>query len=112
VHVINQLFRELVGRIDDAEKKIPPHNHLKSTSTLVFGTIPANSAVEATVYVGGAHTSGVAHASPGQGVDIGNSNLIWSARVGQQNQIRVRVLNPTNAPVVVNTIPWNIFVLQ
>lgn len=106
--VINQLFRETNGRIDDINKAQRPR--IKSTSKLVFGTIPAGQAVEAVVNIPGANTSGVAHVSPGQGVTPGSPHLMWSSRVVANGQVAVRVLNPTGSPLAVNTIPWNIFV--
>lgn len=107
-HVVNQLFRETNGRIDDLQKQQRPR--IKGTSKLAFGTIPANSAIERTVNIPGANTSGAVHVSPGQGVDPGNINLMWSGRVIGQGQVAVRVLNPTASPIAVNTIPWNVSV--
>jgi len=108
-HVINQLFRETNARIDDANKQTRPH--IKYTSTLVFGSVPANSAIERTLNVPGANTTGTAHASPAQGLTLGSINLVWSAYVSAQNQVKIRLLNPTASPVAVNTIPWNVSVL-
>jgi hypothetical protein len=112
LHVLNQLFREVHGRLDDLDKKTSPHQQLKTSGTLVFGTVPAQSAVEATLYVGNANTGGTVHVSPAQGVSLGNANLIWSAYVSHQNQVRVRLLNPTSSGVAVNTIKWNVLVTQ
>jgi len=47
----------------DVDRKVPPHQQLKASGTLVFGTIPAQSAVEATLYVGNASTNGTVHVS-------------------------------------------------
>src|SRR5258707_2185456 len=112
LHVLNQLFREIHGRLDDIEKKVPTHQQLKASGTLVFGTLAPQSAVEATLYVGNANTAGVVHVSPAQGLSPGNANLMWSARVSQQNQVAIRLLNPTSGSVVVNTIKWNVLVIQ
>jgi hypothetical protein len=107
--VINQLFRETNGRIDDLFRQTRPY--IKSVSTLNFSTIGPNSTVERTVHITGANASGVAHASPAQGVALGNSNLVWSSYVSGKDQVTIRLLNPTGSPVAVNTIPWNVRVL-
>jgi len=112
LHVINQLFREIHGRLDDIEKSVQPHTILKTSGTLVFGTVPAQSTVEATLYVGQANTAGTVHVSPAQGVSLGNANLMWSGYVSQQNQVKVRLLNPTGSGIAVNTIKWNVCVIQ
>lgn len=111
VHVVNQLFREIEGRIDDVQKSVPPHNHLKTTGTLVFGTVGAQSTLEATLYVPGASTQGVAHVSPTQGTAI-PAGITWSAYVSGQNQVRVRISNATGTGILVKSIPWNVFVIQ
>jgi hypothetical protein len=108
-HILNQAIREINGRIDDTNKQIRPR--LKSTSKLVFGSIPANSSKQITVNIFGANTTGTAHASPAQGVTLGSSNLVWSAAVSGQNQVKVTLTNPTTSPITVNTIPWNVIVL-
>lgn len=114
LHVVNQLFREVEGRLDDLQKQIPAHNNLKSTSILAFGnSIPAGSTVEATVYLAGAHTSGVAHASPAQGIML-PSGLTVTAAVSAQNQVRVRVANVTTSPITMPAaaMSFNVAVLQ
>lgn len=108
---MNQLFREIEGRIDDVQKSIPPHNQLKTTGTLVFGSVPAQSTAEATLYVANANTKGVAHVSPAQGIAL-PAGITWSATVSAQNQVRVRLANATGAPISVNTIKWNVHVIQ
>lgn len=114
VHVINQLFREIEGRLDDLQKQVPAHRNLKSTSKLAFGnSIPAGSTIEATVYLAGAHTSGVAHASPAQGIML-PAGLTVTAAVSAQNQVRVRLANVTGSPVAMpaSTMSFNVAVLQ
>jgi len=111
LHVLNQVVKEIEGSFQDLQKQIPPHNHLKSTSILVFGSVPANSSQEATVLLPGASTTGVAHASPAQGLKL-PSGLSWSSMVTAQNQITVRVTNATTSPVTVNTQKWNVWCLQ
>lgn len=106
-HVINQLFRETNARVDDTIARIRPH--IKATSPVVFGTIPAQTAIEVTMNVPGANTTGAVHASPAQGLDPG-PNLIWSAKVSAQGQVTIRLLNPTGSPISANTIPWNVSV--
>lgn len=109
LHVVNQLFRETNARVDNlsrVQKPVP-----QGTPHLAFGTIPAQSSIEATCFVFGAGTSHTAYASPAQGLDIGSPHLSWSARVVGQNKVAVRVTNPTSAGIAVNVIPWNIRVL-
>lgn len=106
--VINQLFRETNARIDTLNAAQKPY--IKGQGTLVFGTIPANSAVERVLHVIGANTNGVAHASPAGGLDP-HSNLLWSARVTGPNTVAIRVANPTGSGIAANTIKWNINVV-
>lgn len=107
-HVLNQHVREVNGRIDILDGRQRPH--IKATSNVVFGTIPAQTAVEVTMNVPGASTTGTAHASPAQGLDPGG-NLIWSAQVSAKGQVKIRLLNPTGSAIAVNTIPWNVSVV-
>ena len=109
-HVVNQSVRELHARIDDLAKKVSPHSVLKSSSKLSFGAIGANSTVERTFILQGASAQGTAHVSPQ--LTLGNTNLIWSAYVSKQNQVTVRLLNPTGAPVTPNTVTWSVSVIQ
>src|ERR1700752_5190047 len=108
IHVINQNFAEYAKRIDDVQKLASP-KRIGSKSKLVFGTISANSCVEATVNIIGANTNLVAHANPT--LTLGSTNLSWSAYVSAQNQVKVRLCNPTGAGIAVNSVVWNILVL-
>ena len=108
IHVINQNFAEYAKRIDDIQKLASP-KRIASKSKLVFGTIGANSCVEATVNILGASTNLVAHANPT--LTLGSTNLSWSAYVSAQNQVKVRLCNPTGAGIAVNSVVWNILVL-
>lgn len=107
VHVINQNFAEYAKRIDDVQK-LAVKTRISSQSTLVFGTIAANSCVEALVNILGASTNLVAHANPS--LPLGSVNLNWNAYVFAANQVKVRVCNPTTSPIAVNTTKWNILV--
>src|ERR1700680_4067372 len=107
VHVINQLFAEYAKRIDDVQQSAVK-KRISSQSKLVFGTIAANSCVEAIVNLLGASTTLVAHANPT--LPLGSTNLTWTAYVSAANQVKVRVCNPTAAPIAVNTTKWNILV--
>lgn len=107
VHVINQLFAEYAIRIDNVDKKATT-KRIASLSTLVFGTIAANSCAEATVNLLDARTTLVAHANPT--LPLGSNNLTWTAYVSAANQVKVRVCNPTAAGIAVNTVKWNILV--
>ena len=104
-HVLNQNFRELTGRVDDIQRVL--NKRIGSSSTLTFGSIAAGACKDATAYVTGANQGLVAHANPT--VDVG-SNLQWSARVSQQNQVLVRVCNPTSAPITPHVAKWQIVV--
>lgn len=108
VHVLNQNLDEYAKRIDDIQKLVTPRR-IASQSLLVFGTVGANSCVEATVNILGATTKLVAHANPT--LPLGSTNLSWTAYVSAANQVKVRVCNPTGAGIAVNTIRWNILVL-
>lgn len=108
-HVLNQLLRETNQRIDDLAKKVPPHQNLKGTATLNFGTIPANSSVERTVNALGVNTSAAVAVSPS--LTIGSVHLAWSARVGQNNQILIKVTNPTTGALDANSVKWNWFAI-
>jgi hypothetical protein len=103
--VLNQNFRELHGRVDDLQKVL--NRRVAGASTLTFGVVPAGGCVDATAYVNGASQQLVAHANPT--VDIG-ANLTHSARVLKQNQVAVRVCNPTTGPLTPNVAKWQIVV--
>jgi hypothetical protein len=111
-HVINQLFREYAGRLDDIQKKLPARTFLKNTSTLAFGTVAAQSAAEATLFVPGANQQCAVHVSPTTAAALGSVHLSWCGYVISKDQVRIRVTNPTGAGVAVNTIPWNVVVTQ
>jgi hypothetical protein len=106
-HVINQAVREINGRIDVVSAQQRPY--IKGSSTLAFGTVGAQSTVEATVHISNANSNGVAHASPAQGIQI-PLGLHWSAYVSGQNQVRVRLSNITGAPIAVPAVLWNVTV--
>jgi len=108
VHIVNQLFAEYAKRIDDVAKAASS-KRIASKPQLVFGTIPANTCVEATVNILGASANLVAHANPTLPLYAG-VNLSWSAYVSAKDQVRVRVCNPTVAGIVTNTVVWNILV--
>ena len=106
-HVINQGVRETNARIDVLQSQQRPY--IKGSSRMAFGTIGPGSSVEATANITNATTTGVAHASPAQGLEL-PAGLMWSAYVSQQHQVKVRILNATAGPVAVPTILWNISV--
>lgn len=112
VHVINQLFAEYAKRIDDVQKQATI-KRISSQSKLVFGTIAANSCVEAVVNLLGARTDKVAHANPTLPVAVtaaNNAFLTWSAYVSAAGQVKVRVCNISAAGIPTNTVLWNILV--
>ena len=74
---------------------------------MTFGAIAPGACVDATAYVTGANQGLAANASPL--VDIG-PNLTHSARVLKQNQVSVRVCNPTSGPLTPAVGKWQIVV--
>lgn len=100
-HVVNQLLRETNGRIDDLSKT--SQRRVNGTSQLTFGTVGAGASVERIMHVPAAHENLVAHVNP---IGDPGSGLVWSSRITAANQVSVRVVNPTGAPVAVNTIFW------
>lgn len=111
---LNQNIREIHIRIDKALQQIPVHVPLKASSTLNFGLIAAQTAVERTLNLPGASTKGIAHVSPALtlGTTAGHKALIWSAYVSQQNQVTIRLMNPTGAGVTPNSVVWNATCIQ
>jgi hypothetical protein len=108
VSIINKTFDSYAKRLDDIAKAASS-KRIASESTLVFGTIPANSSKDSIVNILLASTTLVAHANPILPLDSGGQ-LTWSAFVSKNGQVTVRVSNPTTAPIVVNTVRWNILV--
>src|SRR5437899_125232 len=105
-HVLNQGAREIHGILDDIQRVLT--KRISATPQLNFGTVGAQSAVERTVFVTGANQHLVPHVSPQ--TDLGNVNLVWSARIISANQVGVKVMNPTGAGIAVNTVTWSIVV--
>jgi hypothetical protein len=90
-------------------------NTLRASATLTFGAISANTCKEQPMGIGSvvgsqALTTGIATASPR--IDLGNSNLVWSARVSAVNEVNIRLCNPTNGSVTPNIVAWNVAVVQ
>jgi hypothetical protein len=107
VKVINQLFDTYSKRIDTVAQQAAS-KRISSVSKLNFGTIPASSCKDSVVNILGASTTLVAHANPVLPLSV--TPLTWSSFVSKNGQVTVRVSNPTTAPVVVNTVTWNILV--
>lgn len=108
VNVINKNFDTFAKRLDDIAKAAAS-KRISSLSTLVFGTILANSCKDSIVNILLASTTLVAHANPLLPLDAAGQ-LTWSAFVSKNGQVTIRVNNPTTAPIVVNTVRWNILV--
>lgn len=107
VKIINKGFDDISNNIKQLETAVNG-SRIFSQSTLVFGTIPANSSVNSTVNVLGASTTMVATANPI--LPLGSVHLIWSSYVSKNGQVTVKVCNPTTGPLAVNTVKWNILV--
>jgi hypothetical protein len=111
-HVLNQFVRETSGRIDSLTNQVSTkaNSPIQQTSILAFGSLGGSSTNTAQVSVIGAKTANAVTVSPSQ--NPGSGSLVWSAWVPIPGTVEVRVSNPTNATVQVNTIPWNIVVHQ
>lgn len=104
-HVLNQNFRELTGRVDDLQKVL--NKRIGSSSTLTFGSIGAQACKDVTAFVTGANQGLVAHANPVGGL---GANLHWTAFVSKQNQVTIRVCNPTTGALTPKVVKWQIVV--
>ncbi len=78
--------------------------------TAAWTSIAAQSGQEQTFTIAGVLTNGIASASPT--TDLGNTNLVWSARVSAANTVTVRIVNPTSGALTPNAVNWNILVIQ
>jgi hypothetical protein len=109
LNVVNQSVREIQIRIDNLAKVLPIHRIVAASATLNFGSIPANSSVDRVLQMAGAKQTGSASASPQLPV---GAHLSWSASITGNEQVTVRVTNPTNAAIVANVVKWNSHVVQ
>lgn len=105
---VNQLIRELQIRVDKVQQQVPQHTTQLVTSTLNFGAIGANTAVERPARVSSANAKSAVSASPQ--LTLGNTHLIWSAYPQGNGVVIVRLLNPTAGSITPNTVIWNISV--
>lgn len=105
-HVVNQLFRETNARIDSLVQNTAVS--FAGQAVLNFGTIPAQSCTDRPVYVTGASQQHVPHESP---VNPPGTNLHWSSFISQQNQVTIRVCNPTVAGIAAHTVQWRVKVI-
>lgn len=103
--MLNQNFRELTGRVDDIQKVLT--KRIGSASILTFGAIAPQTCKEATAFITGANQGLVAHANP---VAALGQNLQWSSYVSKQNQVTVRVCNPSSGSITPNVVKWQIVV--
>lgn len=107
INIINKGFSEISDNVNKLELA-SASKRISSLSTLVFGTIPANSSVDSVVNILNASTTLVATANPI--LPLGSVHLIWSSFISKNGQVTVKVCNPTTAPITVNTVSWNILV--
>lgn len=108
MQTVNQLLREHQSRMNQLEAKIPVI--IKSSQTMTFGSVPANSTVERTVNVRGITTNSIPVVSPR--ASLGATPFIWSAYIATANVVIIRILNPTGSPATPNNVPWNISITQ
>ncbi|MCU1312131.1 MAG: hypothetical protein JWO20_3256 [Candidatus Angelobacter sp.] len=90
-------------------------NTLRTSATLAFPAISPNSCTEQGIGIGSgvgsqALMTGIATASPN--ADLGNGNLVWSARVAALNRVNVRLCNPTSGSITPVSVAWNVAVVQ
>lgn len=104
-HVVNQLFRETNGRIDDIQKAQVPV--LRGQATLTFGSIAAGSCVDRTFTLLGARQDNVPHATPT--LSIGN-NLHWATRITASDKVTIRVCNVSGGAVTPQAVQWKVIV--
>jgi hypothetical protein len=102
--VINQGARDIHAALDTLSSKV--NRRIAGTPVLVFGSVGANSCAEATANVTGASQQLVPHASPLQ--QIGANLVVAAVYVTKQNQVTVRVCNPTGSPITANTVRWQV----
>src|SRR6266436_10215623 len=100
-HVVNQLFRETNGRIDDITKA--QRISLRGQAALNFGSVASQSCVERPVNLIGVNQNHVPHVAP---VTAIGANLNWSSYVLASDTVAIRVCNPTSSPITANTINW------
>jgi hypothetical protein len=81
-------------------------NVLKTTATLTYTAISAQTCQEQTATVTGSTTSMLGQASPQ--TTLGSVNLSWSAWVSSSGTVSVRVCNPSNGSITPNAVTWNI----
>lgn len=104
-HVLNQNFRELTGRMDDIQKVL--NRRISGNPILTFGAIAPQTCKESTAFITGANQGLVAHVNP---VAALGANLQWSSYVSKQNQVTIRVCNPTAGSITPNVVKWQIVV--
>lgn len=102
-HVINQLFRETNGRIDDLSKV--SGRRVTGQSTLAHGTLTAQTCTDRTMHVTGANRNLVPHASP---IISPSPNVHWSSYISAANQVTVRLCNPTGSNIIINPTEWTV----
>jgi len=102
-HVVNQLFRETNGRIDDINQNATPT--VRGQATLNYGSIAGNTCIDRPAHILGITANLVPHVSP---VTTVGANLSWSSQVASSNVVNIRVCNHTTAPIAANTIQWRV----
>jgi len=82
----------------------------RASNRLAYSAIPAQSCLEREMAVKNARPTGTAMASPGE--PLGSENLVWSAWIGENDRVKVRVCNPTGGSITPNGVGWNVTVIQ
>jgi hypothetical protein len=131
-HVVNQLFRETNGRIDDIINtpiknqiplslslpkglKVSPYPNPtpitlieKHQTRITFSAINANQCQEQTIPSPHATSNGAVTVSPQ--ATLGSPHLSWSGWVSSPGVISVRVCNPTTGVITPSPVIWNALV--
>lgn len=107
-HVINQLLRETNARIDSLQANQSPHQTLRGSAVLHFGTVSANSTVTRSFTLLGVTSGAAVSASPTLILDSSHQ-LGFQAWAPSKNTISISVTNPTTGAITANTVKWTVF---
>lgn len=72
-------------------------------------TIPANTTIHLDLYCSYAEIGDVVNITPQTGIP---GFMIWCGQVDRQNNVKLRISNPTTNPIEVNETTWNIILFK
>lgn len=84
---------------------------LTGTATVSWPSIAAGATVIRNIPIPNASSSGFGVSCSPQ-VDLGNSNVVWSAQVIQPGSVTIRLANPGTIAASVNTVVWGCSIIQ